>query len=313
MVEICNVFDKTVMIIGAPDEMGYKYAETLLRNGAKHIAIIGLLTSNGQNAASTLEKKFGKNRALFIACDITKSEDLEKTFKKVVDAFGGLDILINNAVAVDDDWEQTFDVNFKAQIRSCFLAMDYMGRHKDGRGGIIVNIASAMNPSSSALIYISLKNSVLGFSQLLANVYDSSGIRVMFMCPDYIETKMVEDVSDKMCNLTLTEPHSTNVDDQHYKYLRQSADQVAFAILVLIQRNKNGTACISKGNQTPYVVNISQIFQDFSLISQDLSRIFQDFSQISQDFNRIFQDFSQISQDFNRIFQDVSRIFQAFN
>ncbi|KMQ84627.1 15-hydroxyprostaglandin dehydrogenase, partial [Lasius niger] len=92
-----NVQNKTVMITGGAAGLGYKYAEILLRNGAKSVAIIDLPTSNGENAATTLKNEFGKGRAIFIACDVTKAEDLEKTFKRVVDAFETLDILINNA------------------------------------------------------------------------------------------------------------------------------------------------------------------------------------------------------------------------
>jgi len=85
------------MITGAAAGLDYKYSEILLRNDAKSIAVIDLPTSNCQNAAATLENKFRKNRAVFIACEMTKVDDLEKTFRKVVDAFKGLDILINNA------------------------------------------------------------------------------------------------------------------------------------------------------------------------------------------------------------------------
>ncbi|KYM79715.1 hypothetical protein ALC53_09827 [Atta colombica] len=70
------------MITGAVAGLGYKYAEMLLRNGVKSIAVVDLPTSNGQNAIA------------FIACDVTKANDFEKIFKKIIDTFKELDILI---------------------------------------------------------------------------------------------------------------------------------------------------------------------------------------------------------------------------
>ncbi|XP_018350968.1 PREDICTED: 15-hydroxyprostaglandin dehydrogenase [NAD(+)]-like, partial [Trachymyrmex septentrionalis] len=126
-----DVRDKTVMITGAAGGLGYKFVEILLRNGAKSIAMIDLSTSNGQNAAATLENEFGKGRAVFVACDLTKADDLEKTFKKIVDTFKGLDILINNAAIFNDNyWEKTIDLNVKALIRNSMMAFDYMAKHK---------------------------------------------------------------------------------------------------------------------------------------------------------------------------------------
>ncbi|XP_025073413.1 15-hydroxyprostaglandin dehydrogenase [NAD(+)]-like [Pogonomyrmex barbatus] len=248
-----NIHNKTAMITGAARGMGYKYAETLLRNGAKRIAIIDLPTSNGQNAAATLEKEFGKDRAIFIACDITKSEDLQKTFKEVVDTFEKLDILINNAGVIGNNWERTIDVNMKALIDSSFLAMDYMGKHKGGKGGVIVNVASvaALHPLSVLPVYTATKHGVLGFSQALADLYDKTGVRVLIMCPGYTETELGK--NDRSCDFILNV--LGNVDDEFKNYPKQSIEPVALAMLELIQKGKNGAAWVSQGGQPPYAVD----------------------------------------------------------
>ncbi|KYQ48858.1 15-hydroxyprostaglandin dehydrogenase [NAD+] [Trachymyrmex zeteki] len=90
--------------------------------------------SNGQNAVATLENEFGKGRAIFVACDVTKADDFKKIFKKIVDTFKGLDIVINNAGIFDDNyWEKTVDLNVKAVIRGSMLAFDYMRSIKAAR------------------------------------------------------------------------------------------------------------------------------------------------------------------------------------
>ncbi|XP_011633182.1 15-hydroxyprostaglandin dehydrogenase [NAD(+)]-like [Pogonomyrmex barbatus] len=250
-----NIHNKTVMITGAARGIGYKYAEILLRNGAKRIAIIDLPTSNGPTAAATLEKEFGRGRAVFYACDVTKAEDLEKTFKEVVDAFEGLDILINNAGVVDNNWERTIDVNIKALIHSSFLAMDYMGKHKGGKGGVIVNVASqlALHPCSFLPVYTATKHGVLGFSQALADLYDKTGVRVLIMCPGYTETELGKNISDRSCDLVRTV--LGNVDDGFKDYPKQSVEHVALAMLDLIQKGKNGAAWVCEGGQPPYAVD----------------------------------------------------------
>ncbi|KYN01500.1 15-hydroxyprostaglandin dehydrogenase [NAD+] [Cyphomyrmex costatus] len=221
-----NVQNKTVMITGAAGGLGYKYAEILLHNDAKSVAVVDLPTSNGQKAAATLENEFGKGRAVFLACDVTKADDLEKTFKKIVDAFEGLDILINNAGILNDNfWEETIDLNVKALIRGSMLAFDYMGKHKGGKG----------------------------FSQSLASMYDKTGVRVVIMCPGATATSLITTISDKICDSVriVLGSNTANLD----KDSKQAVNNVSLAMLNLIQKGKNGATWVSEYNQPPYAVD----------------------------------------------------------
>ncbi|XP_011062501.1 PREDICTED: 15-hydroxyprostaglandin dehydrogenase [NAD(+)]-like [Acromyrmex echinatior] len=249
-----NVKNKTVMITGAASGLGYKYAEILLRNGVRSVAVIDLPTSNGQNAVSTLENEFGKGRAIFVACDVTKIDDLEKTFKKIVDTFEGLDILINNAGMLNDKClEETIDLNVKALIRGSMLAFDYMGKHKGGKGGVIVNIASifGLHPAQAFPIYTASKFAVLGFSQSLASMYDKTGVRVIIMCPGVTITTLITDIDDKVCDSIKAVSNKVGLK----KYPSQTIDNVALAMLKLIQKGKNQEAWVSEGGEPPYAVD----------------------------------------------------------
>jgi 15-hydroxyprostaglandin dehydrogenase (NAD) len=253
-----NVQNKTAMITGAATGLGYKYAEILLRNGATKVAIVDLPTSNGQNAAATLENEFGKGRAIFIACDVTKADDFKKTFEKTVDVFGGLDILINNAGIFnecnDKLWEQTIEVNVKAVIRGSMLAFDHMGKHKGGKGGVIVNVSSitGLCPFFYIPMYSASKHAVLGFSQSLAKMYDKTGVRVLIMCPGVTVTELVVNIEDKICE---SFRDLIDIDAEKGNHPTQTTDNVALAMLDLIQKGENGAAWVSEGGQQPYAVD----------------------------------------------------------
>lgn len=244
------------MITGGAAGLGYKYAEILLRNGAKSVAIIDLPTSNGENAATTLENEFGKNRANFVACDVTKAEDLEEAFKRVIDTFHTLDILINNAGILNDKdkWEQTIDINLTALIRSTYLALDHMGKYQGGKGGLIVNISSVCGLIAFPIapVYTATKHAVLGFSQSLASVYEKTGVRVLIMCPGVTQTKLIDDIFNKsvhfMVEYAKQFPFPIDIT-------MQSADNVALAMVDLIQKGKNGDAWVSEHDKPPYAVD----------------------------------------------------------
>ncbi|XP_018397852.1 PREDICTED: 15-hydroxyprostaglandin dehydrogenase [NAD(+)]-like [Cyphomyrmex costatus] len=251
-----DVKNKTVMITGAATGLGYKYAEILLRNGVKSVAVVDLPTSNGQNAVATLENEFGKGCAIFVACDVTKADDFEKTFKKIVDTFKGLDILINNAGMLNDNyWEKMIDLNVKGVIRGSMLAFDYMGKHKGGKGGLIVNIASvaALDPVPVMAMYCASKYAVLGFSQSLANMYNKTGVRVVIICPGVTTTALIENFRDKIYD-SIRVALDGDIPDWD-KIPKQTTDHVALAMLDLIQKGKNGTTWVIKRGQPPNVVD----------------------------------------------------------
>ncbi|XP_011165754.1 15-hydroxyprostaglandin dehydrogenase [NAD(+)]-like [Solenopsis invicta] len=249
-----NVQSKTVMITGAGSGLGYKYAEILLCNSAKKVAVVDLPTSNGQNAVATLEDKFGKGRVIFIACDVTKADDLKKAFKKTIDEFKELDILINNAGILNDNvWEKTFDINVKALIRGSVLAFDYMGKHKGGKGGVIVNISSVAGLEPTFIsMYSASKYAVLGFSQSLAKMYDKTGVRVVIMCPGVTLTALVANIQEKIYD---SFRDLIDTDAEMDNYPTQTTDNVALAMLDLIQKGENGAAWVSEGGQPPYAVD----------------------------------------------------------
>lgn len=249
-----NIKGKTVLVTGGASGLGYKFSELLLRNGAKSVAILDLSSSPGQNAAGTLEKEFGKGKAIFFACDVSKADQLTECFKKVVNAFKVLDIIVNNAgIFNEKNWEQVLSVNLNALIRASLLAMDHMGKHKDGKGGLIVNIASVVGlcPLSYACVYSASKHGVVGFSRCIQNYYDKSGVRVLVLCPGHTHTAILNDLQKRVTDLADEE----DVIKQMESFVGQEPDDVGRALIDLIQKGKNGAVWVSEDGEPPYAVD----------------------------------------------------------
>ncbi|KMQ90121.1 15-hydroxyprostaglandin dehydrogenase, partial [Lasius niger] len=180
-----------------------------------------------------------------------------KTFKRVVDAFETLDILINNAgIFNEHKWEQLIDINVKGLIRGSYLALDHMGRHKGGKGGVIVNISSVAGLFMylPAPIYTASKHAVLGFSQSLAGLYDKTGVRVLIMCPGPTRTPIMDDFKNKVIHVIDAERAKNEFGNFEFS-TAQSTEIVGRAMLALIEKGKNGAAWVSEDNQPPYAVD----------------------------------------------------------
>ncbi|GFG28799.1 hypothetical protein Cfor_02099, partial [Coptotermes formosanus] len=91
-------------------------------------------------------------------------------FNKTKGTFGTIDIVINNAAVIGEDkWETEIEVN-EGVVRGTRLALDYMGKHKGGKGGAVVNIASiaGLGAKSACPVYDGSKFFVVGYSQSIS-------------------------------------------------------------------------------------------------------------------------------------------------
>ena len=131
--------------------------------------------------------------------DVTNQENINEVIANVIEEFGQLDILINNAgisipTTIDDEnyeanWDRTFDVLLKGQVNLIRAALPFIRQSDCGR---IVNISSTEGLGATPRIspYTSAKHGVIGLTRSLAAELGSQGITVNCICPGPINTAM---------------------------------------------------------------------------------------------------------------------------
>ncbi|RIJ24215.1 SDR family oxidoreductase [Henriciella barbarensis] len=184
---------KTAIITGAASGIGYAGVEVFVEAGANVVA--GDLQDEKGKA---LEARFGSDRVRYIHCDVTKTSDLKKLFETAQDAFGGLDILWNNAghggtptgvEELDEDgWDQTMNLLLKSVFVGTKLAVPMMKE----KGGSIINTSSisAVCAGYAPITYSVAKKGVAHFSKLAAAELSKYKIRVNSILPGFIATSI---------------------------------------------------------------------------------------------------------------------------
>ena len=156
---------------------------------------------NGQRVANEIG-----DAALFFEIDTSSAEQNEAMVQKAVDAFGGLDIAVNNAGIGGpqaptgeyplDGWRQVIGIN----LDGVFYGMRYQIPAMLNRGGgSIVNMASILGSVGFATspAYVAAKHAVVGLSKNAAIEYSAKGIRVNSIGPGFIRTPLIESALDE--------------------------------------------------------------------------------------------------------------------
>jgi NAD(P)-dependent dehydrogenase (short-subunit alcohol dehydrogenase family) len=158
------------------------------------------VSSRNQEACDAVAAEFAKEglKAIGIACHIGKEEQRENLVAKTVEAFGRVDILVNNAAInpvfgpIEDADAATFDkimdVNVKAPWALSNLVLPHMQANKNGS---IINIASveALTPGAGLGLYSTSKAALLMLTKNQAKEWGRYGIRANAICPGLIQTK----------------------------------------------------------------------------------------------------------------------------
>ena len=195
-----NLRDKVAVITGGTVGIGLAVAEGLAAEGV-NLVLVGRDKVRAEDAAVSIAERFGII-ATAISADVATAEGCAAVIKGTVKAFGGADILINNAgtgsnetIADADDakWQYYWDLHVMAAVR---LARGLLPGMKKRGGGIILHNASicAVQPLWYEPIYNTTKAALMMFSKTLANEVVGDNIRVntinpgLVLTPDWIKT-----------------------------------------------------------------------------------------------------------------------------
>lgn len=189
--------DKTAIVTGAGSGFGAGIAARFAHEGA-NVMVVDINEPNGRNVVATIEAAGG--RAQFIKADVSKVHDVENVLKTTIDAYGSLQVVVNNAATthrrqpICDVEEQEFDRVFSVNVKSLFLSAKVMVPYfRKVGGGIFVNIASvvALRPAPGLAWYNGTKAAVVAISKSMALDLGPDRIRVNCVNPAVGDTGLL--------------------------------------------------------------------------------------------------------------------------
>jgi len=188
--------EKIAIITGASRGIGESIARSFIAQGAT----VAFTYIGSDEKAKELEKSLtaGGGQARGFRSDASKMEDAENLIKEVLEIYGGIDIVVNNAGITDDtllmrmsedQWDRVMNVNLK----SCFnLTKSVLRTMLKARSGSIIDISSVVGVQGNAgqANYAASKAGILGFTKSIALELGSRNIRCNAIAPGFIETEM---------------------------------------------------------------------------------------------------------------------------
>lgn len=195
---------KVALITGATRGIGRQIAITLSKEGY-HIA---LNYRKENEELNNVKKEIEENQVecLAVKGDVSNFDDCEELVNQVIEKFGKIDVLVNNAGITKDmllmrmkkeDFEQVIDVNLVGTFNVTKNVLSHMVKARSGR---IINISSVVGISGNAgqTNYAASKAGIIGFTKSLAKEVASRNILVNAIAPGFIETSMTEVLKEEV-------------------------------------------------------------------------------------------------------------------
>jgi 3-oxoacyl-[acyl-carrier protein] reductase len=193
--------DKVAVVTGASQGIGRDTALALAQAGAK---VVVAARNEEKLAALVSEIVAAGGESLAVKMDVADAEQVKAGFKQVIETFGRLDILVNNAAVTRDglalrmkkeDWEAVLQTNLTGAHFCIQQALPTMMKARAGR---IINISSVVAQSGNAgqANYVAAKAGLIGLTKAIAMEVASRNITVNAVSPGFISTAMTERLSE---------------------------------------------------------------------------------------------------------------------
>lgn len=188
---------KVAVITGAGSGIGRATALVFAQQGAR----VGVIDVNGSAAQETVEKIAADGgRALAASADIVRSEQVSAAFDRIVDEWGAIDVLYNNAgtnssgsviTSTEDDWDRCMAINVKGTFLCSQVAARVM--QAAGRGSIInQGSVAALVGIANFAAYCASKGAVVALTRSMSVDLAPHGVRVNAICPGTVYTPLME-------------------------------------------------------------------------------------------------------------------------
>ena len=192
--------DKVAIVTGGNQGIGRAAALRLAEAGAK-VVVASRNQERNRQVAAEIEQRF-QRQALPLAVDVAERQAVEALVEKVIEEFGHVDVLVNNAGICrlsqpfeeleDAAWDAVLDVNVKGVLH-CVRAV--IPLFKEQKAGKIVNVASLageVGGIATAADYVASKAAVIGLTKSLARYLGPYQVNVNAVAPGFIRTSMTE-------------------------------------------------------------------------------------------------------------------------
>jgi 3-oxoacyl-[acyl-carrier protein] reductase len=196
--------NKVVLITGASRGIGKSIAEECVKQGAK--VAFTYLSSDEKAKALEIELSANGGVAKGFKSDASKYDDAQELVDKVVEEFGQIDVLVNNAGITRDtllmrmseaQWDEVMNTNLKSAFNLTKAVQRPMLK---ARSGSIINMSSVVGVSGNAgqANYAASKAGLIGFTKSVAQELGSRNIRCNAIAPGFIETEMTAALDEKV-------------------------------------------------------------------------------------------------------------------
>jgi NAD(P)-dependent dehydrogenase (short-subunit alcohol dehydrogenase family) len=189
--------NKVAIITGAAKGIGKGCALVFADEGAK-VVIVDIDEKSGKQTETEIIQRNGV--AKFIKTDLTSSAEVQAMINSVVDTFGQIDIMFNNAgyhisknveITSEEEWDYIINTNLKSVFMCCKYTIPHLRKTK----GCIINMSSMVGliGQSNAGAYSATKGGIVAMTKGMSLDFAKDDIRVNCICPGWVHTPLVED------------------------------------------------------------------------------------------------------------------------
>ncbi|MAM67379.1 MAG: short-chain dehydrogenase [Rhodospirillaceae bacterium] len=225
---------KAAIVTGAGRNIGEEIAVLFAQEGAK-VAVVDMDEGRADAVADRIKDEGGE--AVAVVCDVSDTEDITKMVATTADAFGAIDILVNNVAISDnkdifelseDEWRKTIDITLSSPFYVTKQVANWMV--DNDRGGKVINIGSTsgFKGRPTALAYTAAKGGVFNLTQSLAVQLAPYGIIVNQVSPNMTGSPVGQEIFDRNRKVNNLVGRPGEPDEQAKAVLFLASDDASF-------------------------------------------------------------------------------------